>query len=222
MSKFLKFRENSPKRSPPNNESKLDLVIYLDYLGYIDVESKYLQAATIPWLIAEIKLLEFENKISPAYMEINVKKNTLNIFRVKNADQNDNSQSGEAILSHKLTDIFKLTCLPSDPFCFAYFYRQENSFNYNLYAFYSNKFNINQVVHEFQVQALRMHESLKYEKIFDFKLVTKVSIIFELKCVKSGFFSILLNFPNLFIKDSRNYWDTLRIGKQRANYLKNI
>ena len=49
MSKFLKFKDNSPKPKRPsiNKENKLDLVIYLDYLGYIDVESKYLQAATI-------------------------------------------------------------------------------------------------------------------------------------------------------------------------------
>lgn len=173
MSKFLKFKDNSPKPKRPsiNKENKLDLVIYLDYLGYIDVESKYLQAATIPWLIAEIKLIEISKKISPAYMEINVKKNSLNLYKAKSVEKESQC---EIILSHKLTDIFKLTCLPSDPFCFAYFYRQENSFNYNLYAFYSNKFNINQVLHEFQIQALRMHESLKFEKIFDFKLVTKV------------------------------------------------
>lgn len=175
MSKFLKFRENSPKPKAKNlpllKENKVDLVIYLDYLGCIEVESKYLQSATIPWLIAEIKLLETSKKISPAYMEINVKKNSLNLFKARSAEQVTNN---EIVLNHKLTDMFKLTSLSSDAFCFAYFYRQENSFNYNLYAFYSNKYNVNQVLHEFQVQALRMHESLKYEKIFDFKLVTKV------------------------------------------------
>ena len=174
--------------SPHCSQRKIDLVVYLDYLGFINVESKYLQAATIPWLIAEIKLLEAEKKIETAYMEINVKKNSINLYRSSNAvftestkRSSDAQTESELILSHKLTDVFKLTSLANDPLYFAYFYRQDNSFNYNLYAFYSSKFNITQVLHEFQIQALRIHESLKYEKIFDFKLVTKVSTV--LLCV---------------------------------------
>jgi hypothetical protein len=155
---------------------KLDLVVDLDYLGYINVESKYLQLATIPWLISEIKLLEIDKKVESVYLEINVKKNSLYVYKLhKSTKQQYTDQEQEEILNHKLTDIFKLTYLTTDKYCFAYFYRQKNSFNYNLYAFYSNKSNLAQVIYDFQIQALRTHESLKYEKVFDFKLVTKVN-----------------------------------------------
>lgn len=78
--------------------------------------------------------------------------------------------------------MFKLTSLPHDPPYFGYFYRKNNtSFNYyTFHVFCSNKSNLSQVLIDFQTQALKVHDNTLYEKLFDFKLVTKVTKILKL------------------------------------------
>lgn len=153
------------------DDNKLDLCVDLDvYLGTLDVESKYLQVSTIQWLVAQVKLVETDNRVRDVVMEVNVRKNSLWVFR-KLSDGHR-----ELVLHHTLSSIFKLTALGSDPLCFAYFYRKNSSsFNlYTLHAFASGRANLANVIGEFQMQALRLHENLTYEKVFDFKLVAKV------------------------------------------------
>lgn len=151
------------------DDKKLDLCVDVQYLGCLDVESKYLHSSIIPWLIAQVKLIETDKRIQPALIDVNTRKNTLLVYK-------HSSMATEEILNHRLTDIFKLNILPNDPLCFAYFYRKNNtSFNYyTLHVFYSNKSNLCKVLLDFQTQALKIHENLLYEKLFDFKLVTKV------------------------------------------------
>lgn len=153
----------------------LDLTVEADYLGNIEIESKYLQTCVIPWLIAQVKLIESDKRIRPVYLEANVHKNTLSIYKTAKTESNHTN----CLFNHKLSDIFKLSCLPNDPLCFAYFYRKSNtSLNvYTLHVFGSNKTNLCQVIQDLQNQALKLHENLVFEKLFDFKLVTKVSIL---------------------------------------------
>lgn len=164
-----------------NNESrKLDLVVDCDYLGYLDVESKYLTHSIIKWLIAEIKLIENEKKLPGCYIEVNVSKNNLCLCKKDEFKRQE-------MFNHKLSELFKLSYLPNDPVCFGYFYRKNNtSFNYyTLHVFSSSKSNLSQVINDFQQKAIKLHENLIYEKLFDFKLVTKVKF-------KSNFFSNLI------------------------------
>lgn len=153
----------------------------LDYLGFIDVESKYLQVSTIQWLIAQVKLIETHKRIKSVILEVNVRKNSLSVCKKENSTSINNSEANDEeklLINNTLSDIFKLTSLTSDPLCFGYFYRKTTaSFNlYTLHAFTSNKSNLAQVLYDFQMQALRIHENLHYEKIFDFKMVTKVKL----------------------------------------------
>lgn len=153
-------------------ESKLvDLCVDVDvYLGTMDVESKYLKVSTIEWLIGQKKLVDVHERIPHVYIEVNVRKNTLTVFKKSN---------GDVILQHTLSNVFKLTALNNDPQCFAYFYRTSPASVtlYTLHAFRSSRANLADVIYELQMQALRIHESfLNYEKVFDFKLVTKVII----------------------------------------------
>lgn len=171
------------------DDNKLDLCVDLDvYLGTLDIESKYLQLSTIQWLIAQVKLVEAapHARVHDVVMEVNVRKNSLCVYKRPQAGSFDSSNNNEQqrngchtaepLVQHTLSNIFKLTALTSDPMCFAYFYRKNtHSFNmYTLHAFRSSRANLAQVICDFQMQALRMHESLNYEKVFDFKLVTKV------------------------------------------------
>ena len=167
---------------------KLDLVLYdLDYLGSLDIESKYLQSSTIPWLIAQVRLLELNKRVNSITLEVNVRKNSLIGFKheLKPKQQFANSTTNKEALTstkriefinHKLTNMFKLSQMQSEKTCFAYFYRQDGgSFNYTLHAFSSNKSNLVQVLFEFQMDALKIHEHHnQYEKMFDFKIVNKV------------------------------------------------
>ncbi|CAF0988440.1 unnamed protein product [Brachionus calyciflorus] len=158
----LKFEENK----------KVDLVVDCDYLGNFDIESKYLTTSIIKWLIAEIKLIDSGKKIPNCLLEVNITKNNLVMYK------KDDLLQQEIVFNHKLSDLFKLTYLTSDPMCFGYFYRKNNtSFNYyTLHVFKSNKSNLCQVLNDFQHQAIKLHENLIYEKMFDFKLVTKLVI----------------------------------------------
>lgn len=197
------------------HDTKLDLVVEVDYLGHIDVESKYLQLSTIQWLIAQVKLIETHKRIGSCYMEINVRKNSLIVYRkrahepnatstngvriqVENGhnsfelidvddndddfrDRDENGDGAVEILNHKLSNVFKLTNLTNDPLCFGYFYKKNaTSFNfYTLHAFRSSKTNLANVVYEFQMQALKLHENLQFEKIYEFRLVKKVILKFQ-------------------------------------------
>ncbi len=174
-----------------NNHDKLDLVLYeLEYLGNLEIESRYLQSCTIQWLIAQVRLLELNKRVNSVTLEINVKKNSLLVFKnemkTKHFSLTSLKESNRRVefLRHKLTNIFKLTQLANEKTCFAYFYRLESSFNYTLHVFNSNKSNLVQVLSEFQMDALKIHENQSihqnspYEKLFDFQVVSKVSHIF--------------------------------------------
>ncbi|RNA25400.1 TBC1 domain family member 1 isoform X4 [Brachionus plicatilis] len=154
-----------------NENKKLDLVVECEYLGNLDVESKYLTHSIIKWLIAEIKLIDNEKKLKDCFFEVNVNKNNLCLCKKDDAQRQE-------IFNHKMSEIFKITYLPNDPVCFGYFYRKNNtSFNYyTLHAFTSSKSNLSQVISDFQQRAIKLHENLIYEKLFDFKLVTKLVI----------------------------------------------
>jgi hypothetical protein len=155
------------------DENKLDLCVDLDqYLGTLDIESKYLQLSTIQWLIGQVKLLETHRRIDRVVLEVNVTRNSLCVYKKELGGPR------ELVFQHTLSNIFKLTPLNNDPQCFAYFYRKNaGSFNlYTLHAFRSARANLAHVIYDFQMQALRLHESLRYEKVFDFKLVAKVII----------------------------------------------
>lgn len=152
-----------------NENKKLDLVVECEYLGSLDVESKYLTHSIIKWLISEIKLIDNQKKLSDCYFEINISKNNLCLCK-------KDETCRQEIFNHKISELFKLTYLPNDPVCFGYFYRKNNtSFNYyTLHVFSSTKTNLSQVISDFQQKAIRLHDNLRYEKLFDFKLVTKV------------------------------------------------
>ena len=155
-----------------DESKKLDLVVDCEYLGNLDVESKYLTTSVIKWLIAQVKLVDSNKKVSNCFLEINVNKNCLTL------NKRDDILHQQEILNHKLSDLFKLTYLANDQACFGYFYRKNNTtFTfYTLHVFVSNKYNLCQVINDFQQQAIKLHENLIYEKMFDFKLVTKVNL----------------------------------------------
>jgi len=154
-------------RNRQNATDKLDLVIQLDYLGYLTIESKYLQSSTIPWLIGQVKLLETDKRIPACHIEISVDKNSLCAFKPV---RSDNQQRTEFI-NHKLTSVFKLCRLVNDQNFFAYFYKQIGSTLYTLHTFYSTRSNLVKCISDLQMQAIRIHESLNsYEKTFDFEV----------------------------------------------------
>jgi hypothetical protein len=177
MSRFTSNELNRTKLSDlaRQDDRKLDLVVELDYFGNIDIESKYLQVSIIPWLIGQVKLIEVEKRVRVACLEINVKRNTFFVYN-KSIESGGGPPRMNEIINHRLTEIFKLTNLPSDPQYFGYFYRKNNtSFNYyTFHVFYSNKSNLSQVITDFQTQALKMHDNMLYEKLFDFNLIAKV------------------------------------------------
>ena len=183
MNSFNKIKlTDLAKRQSSLKNDKLDLVLYdLDYLGNLEIESKYLQASTIPWLISQIKLLELNKRINSISIEINVNQNSLitykndlksKAFTLASKEQTKRTE----LINHKLTNIFKLTQLSFEKSCFAYFYRQDASFNYTLHAFSSNKSNLVQALSEFQMNALKLHDNnnTQCEKMFDFKIVNKM------------------------------------------------
>lgn len=170
----------------------LNLMIEMDYLGYLDIESKYLQTCTLQWLIAQVKLLELDKRVTNACMEINVKTNTIYAYKLTNdsasqrydhsssrlfLDNDTADYSKVELFSHALSNIFKLTYLDNDPNCIAYFYRKNESFSYTLHVLTSKKSNMFQVLNDFQKQASKLHDHLYFQKVFDFKLVDKVNYL---------------------------------------------
>ena len=86
----------------------IDLVVDVDYLGSMDVESKYLQVAIIPWLIGQMKLIELDQKrIKTACLEIIVKKNSFSVYAKSASSSSQSININNEILSHRLTDMFK-------------------------------------------------------------------------------------------------------------------
>lgn len=150
---------------------KIDLFVELDYLGVLtNVESKYINQNTCSWLIAQLKLNESisQQSIIKCYMEINVKENSAHIFR-KDYERID-------LFNHKLTYLYKLSQLKSDPFVFGYFYptQHDSVTSYDLHVFRSNRTNLKSVLNGFHMQALKLHEKVDYKKSYQFKLVKKV------------------------------------------------
>ena len=159
--------------------------------GYLTIESKYLQASLIPWLIAQVKLLEADKQIPSCFIEINVNQNQL--IGIRHVQKEEGEVKRVEFLNHKLTSVFKLCKLTSDENCFAYFYKQPGSTLYALHAFYSNKSNIVQCLSSFQMQAIGIHETLNgYEKIFDFELVDKVNELSKSKLDSPSFIESIL------------------------------
>ena len=159
----------SQRRKPTQQTTpdKLDLVIQLDYLGYLTIDNKYLQASTIPWLIGQVKLLETDKRIPACHIEISVYKNSLCGYK-----PTSDCQERDEFLNHRLTSVFKLCRLTNDQNYFAYFYKQRGSTLYTLHSFYSNRSNLVRCISDLQMQAIRVHESLNsYEKTFDFEVV---------------------------------------------------
>ena len=161
-----------------SDENKLDVATELDYLGSLSTESKYMQASTIPWLIAHVKLLETERRVRPAYMELNVRKNTLALYRIvafPYSTATGKRTNMQLLFTHRLTDIFKLTSLKSDAACFAYFYRDAAAtFTYDLHVFScALKSNLAHTMYDLQLQALKLHQHLRYERTFEFHLIGK-------------------------------------------------
>lgn len=74
---------NSSTKSMEMESSRklLDLIVELDYLGQVDVESKYLQVSIIPWLIGQIKLVDQDKQIRSVCLEVNVKKNSFYVYK---------------------------------------------------------------------------------------------------------------------------------------------
>jgi hypothetical protein len=207
-----------------SDNTKLDLVVQLDYLGFLEIESKYLQNATIQWLLAQIKLFEQNKRINSIFIEINVKKNLLiayKTFKSSNSlpassshsnnnitsETKDREDQKEIFISHKLTKVFKLTCLHNDQFCFGYFYRETNNFMYRLHGFYSNKSNLAQTLFEFQNHALKLYEYSDYAntKIFEYKLIGKVQTKTEKILNYFAFFLNLFFYYLKFINRLKNF-----------------
>ena len=135
----------------------------------MNIESKYLQASIIPWLIAQVNIFS-DKRIVGCCIEINIRKNCLSVYR-----QSQSNGNRTEFLSHRLTSIFKLCKLANDQNFFAYFYKQPASTLYTLHAFHSNKSNLVKCLSDMQMQAIHLHESLNsYEKIFDFEVVGRV------------------------------------------------
>jgi hypothetical protein len=156
---------------------KIDLFVELDYLGVLtNVESKYINQNTCTWLIAQVKLNESishaQRSIIKCYMEINVKENSVHIIR-KDLERVD-------LFNHKLTSLYKLSQLKSDPFVFGYFYptQHDSVITYDLHVFRSNRTNLKSVLNGFHMQALKLHERVDYQKSYQFKLVKKVFFFF--------------------------------------------
>jgi hypothetical protein len=207
------------------DDRKLDLVVELDYFGNVDVESKYLQVSIIPWLIGQVKLIEVEKRVRSVCLELNVKKNTFYVYNrneyytTSSSSSSSSSSNGgqNEIINHRLTEIFKLTSLPSDPTYFGYFYRKNNtSFNYyTFHVFHSNKSNLSQVITDFQTQALKLHDAMLYEKLFDFKLIAKVSkILFNFYPKKIHEF---LFFKMRITQDELNIPNFIELCLEKAN-----
>ena len=174
ISKMNEFFNKTKSKYLTNIDSKLDLVIQLDYLGFLEIESKYIQTHALPWLIAQVKLFEINKRIFNVYLEINVKSNTINCYRSINKDLTNKKSTKVDLIEHSLTNIFKLCILPGDPNCFGYFYRVNDSFIYTLHVFRSKQCNLAKAIIDFQSQALKIHDTFSYKKVFEFVLIAKV------------------------------------------------
>lgn len=162
--------------------------------GFLNIESRYIQVSIIPWLIAQVRMLEIDKRILTCYVEASIHKNAFNC--VKNIFDGNNKRKIK-IFSHELTKIFKLSKLPENENLFAYFYKCTDSTLYSLHAFYSNKSNLANYLNELHIKALKLHDTLSNdEKVFDFDLVSKLEqlskfeidscMIFENIISKSG------------------------------------
>ena len=169
----------------------LNLIYELDYLGYIEIESKYLQSSIIPWLISTIKLIETNQHVDSIYFKINSKNNCLIACKPTSDDDHDESNNDDddddddserseiIIFSHKLTNIFKITQLTNDPLCFGYVYRDFNEpNNCRLFAFRSNKVNLVQMLIQLQYKAIKYKQIQEKDstKKFETEYVGEVSI----------------------------------------------
>jgi hypothetical protein len=189
--KKKRFVEETRKRSVKTIED-LNLIYELDYLGYIEIESKYLQSSIIPWLISTIKLIETNQHIDSIYFKINSKNNCLIACKPpshnNNNDENNNDDDSDEdhynerseiiIFSHKLTNIFKISQLTNDQLCFGYVYRDFNEpNNCRLFAFRSNKVNLVQMLIQLQYKAIKYKqiEEKDLTKKFETEYVGEVS-----------------------------------------------
>ena len=186
-------RANSTKRLTKTIED-LNLIYELDYLGSIEIESKYLQSSIIPWLIPTIKLIETHQHVDSIYLKINSKNNCLIACKPPSNDDNDDSddeyernkddeQVDITLFSHKLTNIFKITQLINDPLCFGYVYRdfgQQN--NCCLFAFRSNKVNLVQMLIQLQYKAIKYKQIQEKDstKKYETDYVGEVRLTFRL------------------------------------------
>ncbi len=139
-----------------------DLTLELDYMGYLEVESKYLQKSIILWLVGQLRYYELNQHRPSIRCEISAENNLFCGYNSNN--RNYNSQLADCdtdeifLFKHKLTQIFKLTHLIDDKLCFAYFYRESNSLLYKLYLFKTNKPNMIQELLHFQHKAFKLKQ----------------------------------------------------------------
>lgn len=179
-------------------KNSINLVFELNYLGYLEIESKYLQRSIIPWLISELKLFELKQHINSIYCVLNANENLFyslkpGIVNTNGGDFYDDYMNGYCdnnanssefgdenyIFKHKLTNIFKITQLNNDPCCFGYCYRDLNLNKYKLYAFRTNKINFVQLLIQLQHRAFKLINDLNKDSIKKFQVdyIGEVSVV---------------------------------------------
>jgi hypothetical protein len=179
-----------------NNIDDLNFIYELDFLGFLEIESKYLQPSIISWLIATLKLVEIQQHIDSIYFKINSNKNLL--IACKPSDDDDEDRD---LFSHKLTNIFKITQLANDPLCFGYIYRDFDLPNKCcLFAFRSNKVNLVQMLIQVQYKAIKFEQIREKNLIkkFEADFVGEVSVYlkFFLNSYLSTFYMFTLGLHN--------------------------
>ena len=96
--------EDDETQLEDNNTRRIDdlnLIYELDYLGHLEIESKYLQSSILPWLISTLRLIETDQHVDSIHFKINSKNNSL--IACKSSE--DEISEDTTLFTHKLTNI---------------------------------------------------------------------------------------------------------------------
>jgi hypothetical protein len=166
--------------SKAKTRSNIDLTIELDYMGCLEIESKYLQKSIIMWLIGQLKYYELNQHRQTIRCEISAENNLFCGYNNNRSYSSYMNYENDDIFlfKHKLTQIFKLTHLIDDKQCFGYFYRETNSLLYKLFLFKSKQTNMIQEILQFQHKAFKLKQSQMNKlatRAFPVELIGEVS-----------------------------------------------
>lgn len=157
-----------------DNLKYLDLIVKLNYLGCVNIDTKYVESSTVEWLIAEIRFLEVDQRKHMIDAELSLIKNLFTLIE----RQYDN-ESTSIVLSHKLSDMLKLGKLSDDSRYFGYFYIEATG-ECKFHAFSSNKMNFFHVLRDHHLHASHLidvlNKKMEERKKFRINFIAEVSL----------------------------------------------